>query len=150
MSDIRTLPNERLFADLERLFDEGGDVQLPVKGYSMRPFLKSERDSVHLLPATSVRLRRGMVVLFRYHTGHILHRIRRIEGDRLTIVGDGNCRQQERVMRTDVLAWADAIRRNGHTIRYGSCRWRLLSAYSLALRLARTLYDTLRGSRRRA
>ena len=105
---------------------------------------------VHLLPATSVRLRRGMVVLFRYRTGHILHRIRRIEGDRLTIVGDGNCRQQERVMRTDVLAWADAIRRNGHTIRYGSCRWRLLSAYSLALHLARTLYYTLRGSRRRA
>ena len=53
-------------------------------------------------------------------------------------------------MRTDVLAWADAIRRNGHTIRYGSCRWRLLSAYSLALHLARTLYYDLRRKKQKA
>lgn len=145
MTDIRTLPNDLLFADLERLFAEGGDVQLPVKGYSMRPFLISGRDSAHLVPAAPEQLRRGMVVLFRYRTGHVLHRIRHIEGERLTIVGDGNYRQQERVTRADVIACVDSILRNGRTIRYGTCRWHLLSAYSLALHLARTLYYDLHG-----
>lgn len=149
MTDIRTLPNDLLFADLERLFAEGGDVQLPVKGYSMRPFLMSGRDSVHLVPAAPERLRRGMVILFRYRTGHVLHRIRHIEGERLTIVGDGNYRQQERVTRADVIACVDSILRNGRTIRYGTCRWHLLSAYSLALHLARTLYHDLRGDVKR-
>lgn len=149
MTDIRTIANDRLFADLERLFAEGGDVQLPVKGYSMRPFLMSGRDSVHLVPVTPDRLRRGMVVLFRYRTGHVLHRIRRIEGQRVTIVGDGNYRQREQVTTADILAFADSMERRGHTVRYGSCRWRLLSAYSLAWHLARRLYYDLKGKRAR-
>ena len=74
------LPNQLFFAEVEAMLSEGREVQIRMKGHSMRPLLRSERDQVVLTPCTDpARLRPGDVVLFRCEGRHILHRILRIE-----------------------------------------------------------------------
>ena len=70
------LPNQLFFAEVEAMLAEGREVQIRMKGHSMRPLLRSERDRVVLAPCTDpARLQPGDVVLFRCCGRHILHRI---------------------------------------------------------------------------
>ena len=90
------LPNQLFFAEVEAMLAEGREVQIRMKGHSMRPLLRSERDQVVLTPcADPARLQPGDVVLFRCCGRHILHRIVRRDGERLTLAGDGNYRITE-------------------------------------------------------
>ena len=76
------LPNQLFFAEVEAMLAEGREVQIRMKGHSMRPLLRSERDQVVLTPcADPARLQPGDVVLFRCCGRHILHRIVRRDGD---------------------------------------------------------------------
>lgn len=73
--------------ELERT--EGKTVTLPLKGFSMRPFLENERDKALLIAAKKPQV--GDAVLAEVRKGvFVLHRIIRIEGDRVTLRGDGN------------------------------------------------------------
>lgn len=135
----KTVKNSDLFADVEEIVSGGGHIRLRVKGGSMRPFLRDGRDVAELAPVDRAALRRGMVVLFRHQGHHILHRIRRIDGDRLTIKGDGNYRVTELSTRENVAAQVVSIMRDGREIRYRSLRWRLLTARSLWKKFLRTL-----------
>ena len=54
------LPNQLFFAEVEAMLSEGREVQIRMKGHSMRPLLRSERDQVVLTPCTDpARLRPG-------------------------------------------------------------------------------------------
>lgn len=145
MPGTRTVKNDDLFADVEQIIGDGGHIQLRIKGYSMRPFLRNGIDSVHLSPISAGELRRGMVALFRHRNRHILHRIRRIEGNKITFRGDGNYRRSEYSSRGEVAAFADYIVRGGKTVTYGSMQWKLLSFWSLSRKAARTVYLDLRN-----
>lgn len=73
-----------------------------VKGYSMRPFLEHARDRVILAYPTSP-LQVGDAVLAEVSPGqYVLHRIIEIEGDALTLMGDGNIRGVEHCRVSDV------------------------------------------------
>lgn len=121
--------NRLFFAQVEEMLAEGRDVQLRIKGHSMRPLLRNERDVVVLAPyRRDIPLRCGQIVLFRYRGQHILHRIVRIDGDRLTLAGDGNYRQEEQCSEADVVAQAQRIvRPDGREIDCNSPRWRRMS-----------------------
>lgn len=98
------LPNQLFFAEVETMLAEGREVQIRMKGHSMRPLLRSERDRVVLAPCTDpARLQPGDVVLFRCCGRHILHRIVRRDGERLTLAGDGNYRITEQCTTRDVI-----------------------------------------------
>ena len=117
-------------------------MELRVKGFSMRPFLRNGRDVVVLSPMEGVEVCEGMVVLFRHGGKHILHRVRRVGQDgTLRIEGDGNYRIIERATLGDVVAWVSEVRLNGADggFRYGSCRWRIRSVLSLIFKSLRTL-----------
>lgn len=149
MPEVKTIKNNVFFVGVEQMLDEGISIDMHVKGFSMRPFLRNERDTVHLSPIDSAALRRGMVVLFLYGNHHTLHRIRRINGNELTIKGDGNYRSAELVTRDAVAAYVTYIERSGRRISYGSTMWRLLSAYSLGVKFLRTSYiDGVRLAKR--
>lgn len=126
---IMQFSNELFFAQVERMLAEGLEVQLRVKGYSMRPLLRNEHDRVVLKPVRSDEpFRCGQIVLFRFHGKHILHRIVRIDGDSLTLEGDGNFRKQEHCPTTDVVAVAvRVIRSNGREIGCDTRKWLLMS-----------------------
>lgn len=79
-------------------------------------------------------LRPGDVVLFRSGRQRILHRIVRIDGDRLTLAGDGNCGISEHCTKHEVTAvMVGELRPDGTLLRCTSLRWRLPSRLWLTL-----------------
>ncbi|MBR2423761.1 MAG: S24/S26 family peptidase [Tidjanibacter sp.] len=137
----KQIANDLFFASAEEFLREGRSVELRVKGFSMRPFLRNGRDVVVLSPVEGVALRKGMVVLFRYRGRHVLHRVRRVDNERLLIEGDGNYRTIEHATTEDVVAWVSEVRLDGgpRGFAYGSCRWRCRSAVSLTIKALRTV-----------
>ncbi len=76
-----------LLPTMEKIFEEGGCFRLYPRGVSMRPLLRQGIDSVLLVRdgAPSV----GDIVLCRRQSGSfILHRVHKIEGDRLYLTAD--------------------------------------------------------------
>lgn len=133
-SVMETIDNSTFFAEVERLVAEGSTVRVRVKGNSMRPLMRSDRTQVLLAPVAEGELRCGDIVLFRYRGSHVMHRIRRIEGDSLTMEGDGNYRAAEHAVRADVVARVEAVvTHGGRRIECSSREWRLKSALWLSL-----------------
>ena len=109
--DKIVLPNEVFLEEVATLLDEGRDVTLSPKGSSMLPFIREGRDSVVLRKEPSVK--KGDIVLVRLPGRYVLHRIIREEGQRLTLMGDGNLRGTESCTRADVLGTVKTILRDG-------------------------------------
>ena len=101
MNDKRIiLPNEILLGEVSARLSNGQEVILLTKGNSMLPYLHNERDSVALRrtePAV------GNIALAEIRPGvYVLHRIIALEGDRVTLMGDGNLRGTESGRRCDI------------------------------------------------
>ena len=95
-------PNDALLGLVCRMMADGKDATIVVKGYSMRPFLEHERDKVFLTPVTQP-LKVADAVLAEIEPGHyVLHRIIRLEGEHVTLMGDGNLRGTEHCLVKDV------------------------------------------------
>lgn len=136
----KSIANNLFFASVEELLAEGRCVEMIVKGFSMRPFLRNEKDVVVLAPLAGREVCVGMVVLFRYHGNYVLHRVRRVDGQTLTIEGDGNYRQTEVVTTDNVVAYVkEAVVNGGVKIRYNRMGWRCRSALSIMQKKMRTL-----------
>ena len=122
-----TIPNAILLPEVVRLVNEGHTVTLPLKGNSMRPFLCHMRDKALLTAVTEVSV--GQPVLAETMPGHyVLHRIVAIDGDEVTLRGDGNI-GTEHCQRSDVKALAVAFYRKGRTTPdyITSRKWRVYS-----------------------
>lgn len=86
--------NSILLPEIVKMLDEGHTVTLRLKGYSMRPFLEDGRDKALLIKPKDIRT--GDPVLAEINPGHyVLHRIISINGDRITLRGDGNLNTEE-------------------------------------------------------
>ena len=108
MMERKILPNDVLLGEVSRLVAEGESVTIMTKGTSMLPFIVGGRDSVRLVrPA---ELRPGMIVLAELHDGrYVLHRLISVNGQNLTLMGDGNIAGVERCRVGDVKAVAVTI-----------------------------------------
>ncbi len=128
---MKIISNDIFFAHVEELLSEGRSVVIRVKGYSMRPFMRSERTQVRIAPLTDEgrqALQVGDVVLFRLKGRHIMHRIRRIEGSAITLAGDGNYRIWEHCHRDDIIGVIDeVIGYGGRSVSCNSRLWRFAS-----------------------
>lgn len=81
--------NALLIPEIIKMIDEGHTVTLPLKGYSMRPFLEDGRDKALLTKPQSPKV--GDPVLAEVDPLHfVLHRIIKIDGDNVVLRGDGN------------------------------------------------------------
>ena len=149
MPERKNINNELLFASIVEILGEGVTATIRIKGSSMRPFVRNGIDTATLSPLSGeVRLRKGMVLLFRYEGGYFIHRLRGIADGMLIMKGDGNYRISERIGHSAVIAWASSVERNGREIKYGSLQWHLLSLYSLAVKTLRTMLMDFRPRRR--
>lgn len=138
MHTTKNIANDLFFSSAEEFLREGKNVEMRLIGFSMRPFLRNGKDDIVLSPMEGVTIRKGMVVLFRSHGTHILHRVRRVEKNgRLVIKGDGNYRKTEYATTRDVVAWVSRVIPNGRGrgFGYGSLRWHLRSAWSLTVKV---------------
>ncbi|MBE6261286.1 MAG: hypothetical protein E7107_10800 [Prevotella sp.] len=86
-----------------RLVDDGVSVTLPVNGRSMLPFIIGGEESVILQKPEAVAV--GDVVLAWVEGCRwVVHRIIRIDGNRVTLMGDGNIVGTEHCTIADVKA----------------------------------------------
>jgi hypothetical protein len=86
---------------------EGKVVAIIPQGISMLPFIKGGEDCVYLLKKDKVEV--GDIVLMDYHGKHLLHRVYAIDGEKITLMGDGNLKGNEVVDQTEVLGTAVEI-----------------------------------------
>jgi len=103
----KSVANVTMMRDIEVFLNEGRNVTLLVKGYSMLPFIIGWIESVELQRADGP-LKKGDIILAKTSMGiHVLHRIIGIEDDgKIILMGDGNLRGTERCKREDVIGKA--------------------------------------------
>ena len=108
--------SEVLISEVQRFIDGGQCVILPVSGNSMLPFIVGDKDKVEFCPPPPV-LQRGDVVMAKVDGDYyVVHRIVHIDGNQLTLEGDGNLGFQEHCHRGDIVAQGIAVvRHNGRT-----------------------------------
>jgi hypothetical protein len=90
-----------------RLVSEGVSVTLPVDGRSMLPFIVGGRESVILQQPAELKV--GDVVLALAGGRYVVHRIISINGDNITLMGDGNLVGTESCTVADVKAKATHV-----------------------------------------
>jgi len=95
-----------LHRDLDSL-KEGKVVAIVPQGISMLPFIKGGESCVYLLKKEKVEV--GDIVLAAYQGRHLLHRVYAIEGERITLMGDGNLEGTEQVTAKEILGTAVEI-----------------------------------------
>ena len=123
--DKRTVANEILLEEAAALMLEGREVTFTPLGNSMLPFIRGGKDAVRLRKNPSVAI--GDVILVRLPGRYVLHRLIHMDGDRLTLMGDGNIAGTEPCTTGDVLGTVTAILRDGKEIIPGDGRfWRRL------------------------
>lgn len=110
-----TLPNDQLIPAIRQVILEGHTATFRVRGYSMRPGLENGRDKAVIAPLGESPVRKGDVILAEISPRvYVLHRVIRVEGDRLTLRGDGNVRGTETCRTTDVIGIATGFYRGKH------------------------------------
>lgn len=100
----KTYDNNVLLDEVTDILANGGEVVLKAKGNSMLPFIRNEIDSVVLVRPQKIIV--GDVVLANVGTAenhhYVLHRIFRMDGDHVVLMGDGNMKGTESCTTADI------------------------------------------------
>lgn len=99
---ILEIPNDILLGAVKKALREGHTCTISVKGRSMRPFLEDKRDRVILAPVTSPLAIGDAVLAEIREDTYVLHRIIEINGNVVTLMGDGNLRGTETCRAEDI------------------------------------------------
>ena len=126
--------NKIFFAEVENLLAEGESVTVRVRGCSMMPHLRDGKHSVVVRRCKAEDIKLGAVMFFEYRGQWIMHRLRRIEGDRLIFAGDGNYKLVEIVGREALRGVVtDIISLSGYKFSCEGFKWRFKSSVWLML-----------------
>ena len=102
---MNKISDNEIIQNAVQLVNEGMRVTFPVKGYSMLPFIIGGVESVDLVKPENLRV--GHIVLaWVEQQRYVVHRIIQIEGERVTLMGDGNIAGVEHCLLSDVAALA--------------------------------------------
>ena len=113
--DKRIVANEVLLEEAAALMNEGREVSLTPLGNSMLPFIRGGKDVVRMRKLPQVEV--GDIILIRLPgSRYVLHRVIELNGNHVTLMGDGNIVGTEQCTLDDVLGTVVAIERKGKTI----------------------------------
>lgn len=103
------MPNDNfVITEAVRLVADGVSVTLPVDGRSMLPFIIGGRESVILQKPVAPSV--GDVVLaWVEDCRYVVHRVIRITGENVTLMGDGNIALTEHCTLADIKAIATHV-----------------------------------------
>lgn len=127
------IPNDVMLGSVSEMLAEGRSVIIRTKGVSMLPFIVGDKDSVEL--SAKEECVPGDIVLAQIVPGHyVLHRLIAVEGDSVTLMGDGNLHGVERCRKADVCGRVVRILRSSgkqtdcssERFKKNSRRWRRL------------------------
>ena len=123
---LKTIQNELFFPEVAERLAEGNRVRIRAAGNSMLPFIRDGKDSVILKKPDEDSFQKGSLLLVQTGRGnYILHRLMKCSGEEITLRGDGNLVLTEICMRSDVIAEAVVVEREGKTIEKNSRRWKM-------------------------
>ena len=98
---------------------EAPPIWFTVVGGSMRPLIRVNRDKVMLVSVQPEEIRVGDIVLFPGHfrtANYCLHRVRKLDGDRVQTFGDGLKKPDGWMPRSRILGRVQLIQRGNKTI----------------------------------
>ena len=127
------IKSDIFFAEVERMLTESDEVTITIRGNSMRPMLRDGRDGVVLRRYESESIRVGDVMLFKYRSGYVLHRVIKIEDEQITFAGDGNYKIYEQAQRSEIVARMVAYVRDGRRVESKDREWQRYSRLWMAL-----------------
>ena len=121
------MTDNEIIEEAVRLVREGVSVTLPVNGNSMLPFIIGGKESVILHGPGLIDV--GDVVL-AWVDGcrYVVHRIVRIDGERVTLMGDGNLVGTEHCLLNDIKARVTHVVSADNKERDLHNRWRMHAA----------------------
>lgn len=120
------IPNEVLLNAASQELAAGHDVTLPVKGESMLPFIRGDRDRVVVRRESSYN--KGEIVLAQLDNGNfVLHRIILMQNGVITLMGDGNLQGREQCHPEQIAGRVIALVRKGKRREYNTPSQRLLA-----------------------
>lgn len=120
-------PNAEFLPKVVEMLNEGHTVTLRLRGFSMRPFLEDNRDKALLTKPVNPQI--NVPVLAEISPGHfVLHRIIDIQGDNVTLRGDGNL-ACERCKKEDIVGDIIGFYRKGRNTldRIDGKKWKIYS-----------------------
>lgn len=103
---IRTISNREIFAIARDTLLEGSTVRISVNGESMLPFFRSG-STILLRPVREEDIRKYNVVMADAGHAFVVHRIVKIDDDKITLLGDGNIYGTESVSRDKIYGVVD-------------------------------------------
>ena len=138
MGNVEKKGDALIIAEAIRLVSEGVSITFPVNGRSMLPFIVGGRDSVILEKPAEIR--KGDVILAyvecenREDKHYVIHRVISLDGDRVTLMGDGNLALHEYCNRSDVYAKVSlVVKPNGKKRSLDSVLYRFFAKVWFAL-----------------
>ena len=121
------MKDNEIIEEAIRLVREGVNVTLPVNGNSMLPFIIGGKDSVILHRPGLIDV--GDVVLAWVDGNrYVVHRIIKLDYDRVTLMGDGNVAVTEHCRLNDIKARVTHVVDAKDRTHYLYNRWRMLGA----------------------
>lgn len=121
-----SLSNEEFFKTAISFIDEGKQVQIPAKGNSMLPFIREGKDTIILEKLNEKSIKRGNIVLALQENGrYVVHRIEKVEKDKIFLRGDGNICAREICSEQNLLAEVTSIIRPKKIVKKDDINWKL-------------------------
>ena len=111
-----------------RLAREGVRVTFPVKGQSMLPFIIGGKESVILRGPGGLVDVGDVVLAWVDGNRYVVHRIIKLDYDRVTLMGDGNVAVTEHCRLNDIKARVTHVVDAKDRTHYLYNRWRMLGA----------------------
>lgn len=116
-----------LFPLIIEQLEQGKRVCFTVSGSSMMPWIVNNRDSVELISAKNIQLKKGDIILFQpLKHKYVLHRIIKVCPTGYLTAGDGNLYADGIASKESVIAKAVSIRRKGKEIDCEKIRWKIV------------------------
>lgn len=122
---IKEINNATFFALLEKELADRKSVRFRVKGISMQPLLRNNRDEVQLVQCGKEPLHPGDICLFKYQGRHILHRYVKNERGMLYFQGDNVLNRYECCRQEDVVGVVQKVYRDGQSLPPLTKAWKI-------------------------
>ncbi len=132
-----TLTMQELMPLVMEELNNGKEVMLTVKGVSMMPFLRHNKDSIILTALNERTIRVGDLVMFQRANGsYAMHRVCRKHPDgSLDIVGDAQVQCDTNIPYDSLRAYVPRVVKNGKEISCEKGLWRFVMVRYMHFRL---------------
>lgn len=133
-NNIEKVSTHDLFPIIEKLLACNKQAIFTISGYSMLPFMGSQRDQVLLGKREFESLKKGEIILFQLDCDkYILHRIYKVTDEGYLTMGDGTLVYDGVIRPDQVIGVVEKIYRKNKEIDCGSTWFKIISNIWMAL-----------------